>query len=145
MAIGHLFTYLLIKTINIIVSIASMLGKRSFDASSVTREMKNVKLNSKDLLLELIAVELRPATNIVDQLHHNGYNRNFELVGDRLRCFQDHRCCAIRDFNVDEIHRLEDESGALTGFTLYAIRERLTGNKGLFIIPSSDKSPTVLH
>jgi hypothetical protein len=97
-------------------------------------------LITANVIIQKIRKEMRSACAIVDLLHANGYTNNFQLMGDQLMCTENHFYYKIKEFQVDEIYRFDDESGTLNGLYLYALRHSWDDNKGIFIVDLNGNS-----
>jgi hypothetical protein len=86
-----------------------------------------------DLIIHKIENEMREDCNLVNRLHRKGYNDNYELSNNLLRCLSNNFYYSLKDFNVDELHNLEGFSSASGGLFLLAIRHRIEGHKGIFV------------
>ena len=87
-----------------------------------------------DRILGKVSREMQPATEIIDHLRKEGYTENFELVNDLLMCAKNHQRYNVKDLQVDEIYRFDDDSDILDGVFIYAIREPWDDLKGIFIL-----------
>ena len=86
-----------------------------------------------DLIIHKIENEMRADCSVVDRLRKLGYNNNYELSNNLLRCLSNNCYYRLKDFNVDELHNLEGFSGVQGGLFLLAILHRLEGHKGIFV------------
>lgn len=98
-----------------------------------------------DLILKKITNEMHSGCKVIERLHLKGYNENFELVNSLLRCAKNNHHYRIQDFDVEELYSIEDDSGALTGFFLFALHHRIEGLRGLFLNELDDESAFLIH
>jgi len=93
-----------------------------------------------DLIIRKITTEMRLGCKVIDRLHLKGYNEIFEPVNSLLRCARNNHYYRIQDFDVIEIHSIEDDSGIMKGLFLFALRHRIEGLKGIFLNALDDDS-----
>ena len=86
-----------------------------------------------DLIVHKIENEMRADCIVVDRLHRKGYNNNYQLSNNLLKCLSNNHYYQFKDFNVDELYNLEGFPGVSEGLFLLAIRHRIEGNKGIFV------------
>lgn len=86
-----------------------------------------------DKIEQALIEDVRTFSEIIDRLHEAGYENNFELFGNKLKCLENfqhyHQLC----FHVDEIFRIEDGLGRQQRFSIFALRHRSEDLKGIFI------------
>ena len=85
-------------------------------------------------VLGKIITELASVAEIIDELHRKRYTASFELSGNYLICRQTKNLFQLKNFKVHEIYRFHDDAEILKTFFLYALQERQTGIKGIFMI-----------
>lgn len=93
-----------------------------------------------DLIIRKITNEMHSGCKVIERLHLKGYNENFELFNNLMRCARNNHCYRIQDFNVDEMYSIKDDSGVLKGFFLFALRHSMEGLKGIFLGELDDDS-----
>jgi hypothetical protein len=93
-----------------------------------------------DLIIRTITTEMCSGCKVIERLQIKGYNENFELFNSLLRCARNNHYYKVQDFDVLEIHNMEDDSGALKGWFLFALRHRIEGLKGIFLNEMGDDS-----
>ena len=86
-----------------------------------------------DLIIRKITAEMHSGCKVIDRLHLKGYNESFESINNLLRCARNNHYYRIQDFEVIEIHNIEDDSGSIEGLFLFALRHRIEGLKGIFL------------
>ena len=93
-----------------------------------------------DLIIRKITAEMHSGCKVIDRLHLKGYNEIFESFNSLLRCARNNHYYKIQDFDVLEIHSIEDDSGIMKGLFLFALRHRIEGLKGIFLNELDDDS-----
>lgn len=86
-----------------------------------------------DKSLNEIVKEAQSVIGIIDALHEQGYEYNFELIGRRLMCVENHIHYHHIQFHVDEIYRIDGGIMQPHGFSIFALRHRSERLKGIFI------------
>ncbi|MBL0745614.1 hypothetical protein [Chryseolinea lacunae] len=86
-----------------------------------------------------IEADVQCVAKTIDQLHAQGYDSIFELIGEKLRCLQTGDYYLPRDLRVDEIFRVEKGVLGYDEFYIYALSEPFANLKGIFYCaPNSD-------
>ena len=88
--------------------------------------------NEVDTLLNKIVEDMKYADVIIDSLHSMGYNKNYELAGNKLVCLQTQLYYFPRDFEVDGIYNFELDPMKIEGYYLYALRDSCGTPAGIF-------------
>ena len=91
-----------------------------------------------DLIIRRITNEMRSCCKAVEYLRLKGYNENFESVNNFLRCARNNHYYKKRDFDVEELFSVEEDSGILKGWFLFALRHRTEGLTGILLNELND-------
>jgi hypothetical protein len=91
-----------------------------------------------DLILRKISNEMRSGCKAVEYLRLKGYNEIFESFNNFLKCDRNNHYYKKRDFDVEEMYNVDDDSGALKGWFLFALRHRTEGLTGILLDKMDD-------
>ena len=91
-----------------------------------------------DLIIRMITNEMRSSCKAVEYLRLKGYSENFESFNNFLRCVRSNHYYKKRDFDVEEMYSVEEDSGVLKGWFLFAVRHRIEGIRGILLNEMDD-------
>jgi len=86
-----------------------------------------------DLIIRKITNEMSSSCKAIECLRLKGYNENFDSFNNFLRCDRNNHYYKKRDFDVEEMYSIEDDSGTLKGWFLFALRHRTEGLRGILL------------